>query len=70
MSCSDSPHFQFLHSQLQLLLTYPESRRFDRNLCVLAAELHNISAAACKMLRKLGSVVLPTVDLSVEKSTL
>lgn len=63
MSCSDSPHFQFLHSQLQLLLTHPEGRRFDRNLYVLAAELHNISPAAYKMLRKSGSVVLPRVEL-------
>lgn len=63
MSCYDSPHFQFIHSQLQLLLTNPEGRRFDRNLYVLAAEVHSISPAAYKMLRKSGSVVLPRVEL-------
>ena len=46
MNCSDLPHFQFVYSQLQLLLTHPEGRRFDRNLYVLAAELHIISPAA------------------------
>lgn len=63
MSCSDSPHYQFLYAQLQLLLTPPEGRRFDRNLYILAAELHNISPAAYKMLRKSGSIVLPRVEL-------
>ena len=63
MSCSDLPHFQFVYSQLQLLLTHLEGRRFDRNLYILAAELHNISPAAYRMLRKSGSVVLPRVKL-------
>ena len=63
MSCSDLPHFQFVYSQLQLLLTHPEGRRFYRNLYVLAAELHNISPAAYRMLRKSGSVVLPRAEL-------
>ncbi|XP_076811672.1 uncharacterized protein LOC143458706 [Clavelina lepadiformis] len=63
MSCSDSPHFQFIYDQLQLLLTPPEGRRFDKNLYILAAELHNISPAAYKMIRKSGSIVLPRVEL-------
>ena len=63
INCSDLPHFQFVYSQLQLLLSYLEGRRFDRNLYVLAAELHNISPAAYRMLRKSGSVVLPRVEL-------
>ena len=63
ISCFDLPHFQFVYSQLQLLLTHPEGRRFDRNLYVLAAELHNISPAAYRMLRKSASVVLPRVEL-------
>ena len=65
MSCSHLPHFQFVYSQLQLLLTHPEGRRFDRNLYVLAAKLHNISPAAYtrRMLPKSGSVVLPRVEL-------
>ena len=63
MNCYDLPHFQFVYSQLQLLLTHPEGRRFDRNLYVLAAELYNISPAAYRMLRKSGSVVLLRVEL-------
>ena len=63
MSCSDLPHFQFVYSQLQLLLTHSEDRRFDRNLYVLAAELLNISPAAYRMQRKSGSVFLPRVEL-------
>ena len=63
MSGSDLPHFQFVYSQLQLLLTHPEGRRFDKNLYVLAAEHHSISPAAYRMLRKSGSVVLPRVKL-------
>ena len=63
MSCSDSPHYQFLYSQLQLLLCSPKGRRFDRNMYVFAAELHNISPAAYRMLRNSGSVVLPRVEL-------
>ena len=63
MSCSDSPHFQFVYSQLQLLLTHPEGCRFDKNLYVLAAELHNISPAAYTVLQTSGSVVLLRVEL-------
>ncbi len=62
MSCSDLPH-QFLYAQLQLLLTPPEVCHLDRNLYILAAELHNISPTAYKMLRKSGSIVLPRVEL-------
>ena len=29
MSCSDTPHFQFIYAQLQLLLSSPEGRRYD-----------------------------------------
>ena len=63
LSCSDSPHYQLRCAQLQLLLTTPEGRRFDRNLYILAAELHNISPAAYQMARKSGSIVLPTEEL-------
>ena len=63
MSCSDSLHYQFLYEQLQLLLTPPKGRRFDKNLYVLAAELHTISPAAYGMLRKSGSIVLPREEL-------
>ncbi len=64
MSCSDSPHYQFLYAQLQFLHIPPEGRRLDRNLYILAAELYNISPAAYKMLRKFGSIVLLRVELS------
>ena len=63
MSSSDSPHYQFLYAQLQLLLTPPKGRRFDKNLYFLAAELHTISPAAYRMLRKSGSIVLPREEL-------
>ena len=63
MSCSDSPHYQFLYAQLQWLLTSPKGRLFDKNLYVLAAELHTISPAACRMLWKSGSIVLPREEL-------
>lgn len=63
MSCCGSPHYQFLYAQLQLLLVPPTGRRFDKNLYILAAELHNISPAAYRMLRKSGSIVLPREEL-------
>ena len=63
MSYSDSPHFQFLYAQLQLLLTSSNGHRFDRNIYIFAAELYGISPAAYKMVRKSGSVVLPSIDM-------
>ena len=62
MSYSDSTHFQFLYAQLQLLLTSSNGHRFDRNIYIFAAELYGISPAAYKMVRKSGSVVLPSID--------
>ena len=61
MSYSDSPHFQFLYAQLQLLLTNSNGHRFDRNIYIFAAELYGISPAAYKMVRKSGSVVFPSI---------
>ena len=63
MSRSDSTHYQFLYAQLQLLLRPPKGRRFDKHLYVLAAELHTISPAANRMLRKCGPIVLPRKEL-------
>ena len=63
MSCSDSPHFQFLYSQLQLLLCSSNGRRFDRNTIVFVAELHHISPGAYRMLRNSGSVIPPRTKL-------
>ena len=63
MSYSDSPHFQFLYAQLQLLLTSSNGHRFDRNIYIFAAELYGISPAAYKMVRKSGSVILHSIDM-------
>ena len=57
----DSQHFQFIQSQLKLLLSKPQGRQYDRNLVVIAAELHNISPAAYKMLRKSKVLALPSI---------
>ena len=54
----DSPYFQFLRAQLQLLLCSPKARRFDKQNLVLAAELYSISPAAYKMLRRSGALAL------------
>ena len=59
----ESPHFQFIRAQLELLLRKPKGRQYDKNLMVLAAELHNASPAAYKMLRKSGAVALPSIKL-------
>ena len=57
----DSPYFQFLRAQLQLLLCSPNARRFDKQILILAAELYSISSAAYKMLRRSGALALPCV---------
>ena len=59
----DSPHFQFIVSQLRMLLTKPKGRRYDKETIVLAAELYNISPAAYKMLRKSGAMALPSINI-------
>ena len=63
MNCSELPHYQCLYAQLGLLLTAPKGRRLYRNLYVFAAELHNISPAAYRMLGKSGAIALPRVEL-------
>ena len=55
----DSPHFQFLQEQMQLLLTQPNGRRFTKHILVLAAELFCISPAAYRMIRNSGAICLP-----------
>ena len=59
----DSPHFQFIRTQLQLLLCKPKGRQYEKHLVVIAAELHNVSPAAYKMLRKSGALALPSIKL-------
>ena len=46
-----------------MLLTSSNGHRFDRNIYIFAAELYGISPAAYKMVRKSGSVVLPSIDM-------
>ncbi len=55
----DSPHMQFITAQLHLLLKKPKGRRYDKETVVLAAEIHNISPAAYRMLRRSGALALP-----------
>ena len=55
----DSPCFQFLLVQLQLLLCSPKARRFDKQILVLAVELYIISPAAYKMLHRSGALAPP-----------
>ena len=59
----DSPHFQFIIAQLRMLLTKPKGRRYDKETIVLAAELHNISPAAYKMLLKSGAMAHPSIKI-------
>ena len=59
----DSPHFQFLEEQIQLLLTKPTGRRFTKHILVLAAELFCVSPAAYRMLRNSGAICLPHENL-------
>ena len=59
----DLPLFQFLKTQFEMLLSPPKGRRFDKNLIVLAAELHNVSPAAYKFLRKSASIILPSTKM-------
>lgn len=61
--CHDLPQYQFVLSQLHMLLSPAKGRRYDKDVLILAAELHNISPAAYKMLRKSGSIALPSVKL-------
>ena len=58
-----SPHFQFIVAQLRMLLTKPKGRRYDKETIVLAAELHNVSPAAYKMLQKSGAMALPSIKI-------
>ena len=46
-----------------MLLTKPKGRRYDKETIVLAAELHNISPAAYKMLLKSGAMAHPSIKI-------
>ena len=56
-----SAHFQFLRAQLELLLTAPKGRRFDKQILVVAAEIYGISPAAYKMIYRSGVLAIPSV---------
>ena len=59
----DSPNFQFLQSQLEMLNTSLKGRRFSKHTIILAAQLLCISPAAYRMLRDSGAVNLPKEQL-------
>ena len=59
----DSSHFQFVQDQLQLMLTPPNGRRYSKHVIILAAQLHNLSPAAYKMLRMSKAIALPNEKL-------
>ena len=55
----DSPHFQFVQDQLQLLLTPPKGRRLTKHSLIFAAEIFCISPSANRMMRDSGAICLP-----------
>ena len=59
----DSPHFQFIQDQLQLLLTPPKVRRFTKHSLIFAAEIFCISPSAYRMMRESGAICLPNDKL-------
>ena len=59
----DSPQFQFIQDQLQLLITPRNGHRSTKNSFILAAELFCISPFAYRMLRNSGAACLPNEKL-------
>ena len=60
----NSPHFQFIRAQLQMLLCRPKGRRFEKKVFVVfAEEIHNLSPTAFKMIRKSGFLLFPCIKL-------
>ena len=59
----DSPHFQFIQAQLQLLLTPPKGRRFTKHILIFAAEIFCISPYAYSAIRDSGAICLPNDKL-------
>ena len=55
----DSPHYQFLLEQLDLLLVQKNGRRYQKNVIIFAAELFTLSPAAFRMVKKSGTILLP-----------
>jgi hypothetical protein len=48
----DSPNYQFILDQLQLMLKPPSGRRYTKHTLVFAAELLGISPAGYRVLRR------------------
>ena len=63
VDCHELPNYQFIIAQLKLLLIKRIGRRFDSTTLVFAIQIHNISPSAYKMIRRSGSIVLPTLKL-------
>ena len=59
----NSPPFQFIFSELHLLLTVPKGWKKNKVSLILAAKLHSISPAAYKMLGKSRSIVIPRIKV-------
>lgn len=57
----NSPPFQFIFSELHMLLTVPKGWKKNKVSLILAAKLHSISPAAYKMLGKSRSIVVPSI---------
>ena len=55
----DTPNFQFILEQLELLLQQVNGRRYTKHIIILAAELLCISPAAYRMLRNSKAIILP-----------
>ena len=58
-----SSHFQFLMSQLEMLLIPPNKLRYTKYSLIFAAELLCVSPAAYRMLRGLQTIILPKQQL-------
>lgn len=63
VDCHELPNYQFIIAQLKLLLIKRNGRRFDSTTLVFAIQIHNISPSAYKMIRRSGSIVLPSLKL-------
>lgn len=55
----DSPNFQFIQDQLQLLLKPPSRRRYSKHTVIFALELLGVSPAAYRLVRNSKSMILP-----------
>ena len=59
----DSPAFNFLVEQFQLLITNKYGRRYNKHVLLLAAEILNVSPSAYRILRRSETIVRPSLRL-------